>query len=206
MILSLGKHLGELGRIDAPLQRAQGHEAGTGDVARQPIRRARGRRRSPPGRPPRPAAPPEADRWCGGGSGWSGGGRCQDRGQEEPRAGGRRDLVPGHPADQHRHSAGVGDPGEDEAAAHESGQARRRCSSTAGRGRRPPGPLRSPPAPPAAIRTCRSSDIAFLPRTTGKPAASQAGGAPSTLTTSLMPAAIIRSQAVLLRPPERQTK
>jgi len=59
---------------------------------------------------------------------------------------------------------------------------------------------------PAAIRTCRSSDIAFRPRTTGRPAASQAVVPPSTLTTSPMPAATIRSQAVLLRPPERQTK
>ena len=36
---------------------------------------------------------------------------------------------------------------------------------------------------PAAIRTCRSSEMAFLPRTTGRPASTQAIVPPSTLTT-----------------------
>ena len=36
---------------------------------------------------------------------------------------------------------------------------------------------------PAAIRTCRSSETAFLPRTTGSPACSQASVPPSTLMT-----------------------
>ena len=59
---------------------------------------------------------------------------------------------------------------------------------------------------PAEIRTCRSSDIAFRPRTTDRPAASQAAVPPSTLTTLSMPAASIFSQAFWLRPPDLQTK
>ena len=41
---------------------------------------------------------------------------------------------------------------------------------------------------PAAMRTCRSSEIAFLPRTTGSPASTQASVPPSTLTTFVKPA------------------
>ena len=59
---------------------------------------------------------------------------------------------------------------------------------------------------PAAIRTCRSSDITLWPRTTGTPAASQATVPPSTLTTSLRPAASSFSQAFWLRVPDLQTK
>ena len=59
---------------------------------------------------------------------------------------------------------------------------------------------------PAAILTCRSSDITFRPRTTGTPAASQAVVPPSTLITFWMPAASSFSQAFWLRPPDLQTK
>ena len=59
---------------------------------------------------------------------------------------------------------------------------------------------------PAAILTCRSSDITFRPRTTGMPAASQAAVPPSTLITFWMPAASSFSQAFWLRPPDLQTK
>ena len=64
--------------------------------------------------------------------------------------------------------------------------------------------LLSASSDPAAIRTCRSRDIVFLPRTTGSPARSQASVPPSTLTTFAKPAAWNRSAACRPRPPDRQ--
>ena len=55
---------------------------------------------------------------------------------------------------------------------------------------------------PAAIRTCRSSETAFLPRTTGRPASTQAIVPPSMLTTFEKPAVRNFSQACRPRPPE----
>ena len=57
---------------------------------------------------------------------------------------------------------------------------------------------------PAAIRTCRSSETTFLPRTTGSPACSQAVVPPSTFTTFVNPAAWNLSAACRPRLPERQ--
>src|SRR5579883_588135 len=59
---------------------------------------------------------------------------------------------------------------------------------------------------PAAIRTCRSSEIAFLPRTTDSPARSQASVPPSTLITLENPAAWNFSHARRPRLPERQIR
>ncbi len=59
---------------------------------------------------------------------------------------------------------------------------------------------------PAAIRTCRSSDMVCLPRTTGKPCSAQALVPPSTLTTSWKPARINFSQAFLARVPPWQIR
>src|SRR5262249_45537016 len=56
---------------------------------------------------------------------------------------------------------------------------------------------------PAAMRTCRSSEIAFLPRTTGSPDSTQARVPPSTLTTLVTPAARNFSHAWRPRLPER---
>ena len=55
---------------------------------------------------------------------------------------------------------------------------------------------------PAAMRTCRSREMAFLPRTTGKPAATQAVVPPSTLMIFVKPALTSFSQACRLRPPD----
>ena len=57
---------------------------------------------------------------------------------------------------------------------------------------------------PAAMRTCRSSEMAFLPRTTGRPASTQAIVPPSTLTTFEKPALRNFSHACWPRLPERQ--
>ena len=57
---------------------------------------------------------------------------------------------------------------------------------------------------PAAMRTCRSSEMAFLPRTTGRPASTQASVPPSTLTTFEKPALRNFSHACWPRLPERQ--
>ncbi len=54
---------------------------------------------------------------------------------------------------------------------------------------------------PAAMRTWRSSEITFGPRTTGSPACSQASVPPSTQTTFSYPAAMNRSAACRLRLP-----
>jgi hypothetical protein len=57
---------------------------------------------------------------------------------------------------------------------------------------------------PAAIRTCRSRDIAFWPRTTGRPASAHACVPPSTFTTFVSPPAVSFSQAFWPRLPDRQ--
>ena len=54
------------------------------------------------------------------------------------------------------------------------------------------------------MRTCRSREMAFLPRTTGKPASMQAVVPPSTLTTLAKPALMNFSQACWPRPPDLQ--
>ena len=59
---------------------------------------------------------------------------------------------------------------------------------------------------PAAMRTCRSSDMRGAPRRTGWPAAVHAAMPPSSTCRLAMPAALSASSALRARWPDRQTR